>query len=251
MNALPEDGAARLERLEGWAAQQRQLAEERRGFRRLRRASRRIKFALMKMEWSLESGSQRFVNRVLDRRLHTSGNAHEPEHDHPDRVGYVPSAWNVLPRALHFVGVSSEDTFVDFGCGKGRIVHQAARRPFRRVIGVEISPVLAEIARTGLAARRHQHRCRSVEIVVSDVRQFRVPDDVTMAYLYHPFVGETFDALLRHIVDSLDRHPRRLRLIYQAPAGGAKVLSTGRFGLVEELRIGRSFGSRVAIFESR
>jgi predicted RNA methylase len=44
------------------------------------------------------------------------------------------------------------------------------------VIGVEISPVLAEIARTNLAARRRQHRCRSVEIVVSDVKEFSVPE---------------------------------------------------------------------------
>jgi cyclopropane fatty-acyl-phospholipid synthase-like methyltransferase len=86
----------------------------------------------------------------------------------------------VLPRALRYLGVSDRDTFVDFGCGKGRVVHQAARRPFRRVIGVEISPVLAEVARNGLAARRHQHRCGSVEIVVSDVTQYRVPDDLTI-----------------------------------------------------------------------
>ena len=105
----------------------------------------------------------------------------------------MPSAWHMLPQALRYTGVSDSDTFVDFGCGKGRVVHQAARRPFRRVIGVEISPVLAEIARTNLAARRHQHRCRNVEIVVSDVMEFRVPDDLTIGYLFHPFRGETFE----------------------------------------------------------
>src|SRR4029450_218589 len=104
--------------------------------------------------------------------LDTSGHAREPEHHHSDRVLYVPSAWHVLPRALRYLGVSDRDTFVDFGCGKGRVVHQAARRPFRRVIGVEISPHLAEIARTNLAARRHEHRCRNVEIVVSDVAEY-------------------------------------------------------------------------------
>ena len=162
---------------------------------------------------------ERFASRVLDRGLDTSGPAREPEHDHPDRLHYVPSPWHVLPRALRYLGVSDRDVFVEFGCGKGRVVHQAARWPFRRVVGVEISPVLAEAARSGLAARRHQHRCRDVEIVVADVTAFRVPDDLTIGYFYHPFRGETFESVLRGIVESIDRNPRRVRLIFVLPEG--------------------------------
>jgi cyclopropane fatty-acyl-phospholipid synthase-like methyltransferase len=177
----------------------------------------RIRHALDSWQWQLVSASRRFTrplfNRVLDRQLNTSGDSHLPEHDHPDRIHYVASAWHVLPRALHYLGVSDRDTFVEFGCGKGRVVHQAARRPFRRVIGVEISPELAEIARAGLAARRHQHRCRDVEIVVADVTEFQVPDDLTIGYFFDPFSNEVFDAVLRGIVDSIDRKPRRVRLI--------------------------------------
>ena len=184
----------------------------------------------------LARGPQRFANRMLERGLDTSGDAFAPEHDHPDRVAYAPSGWHVLPRALRYLGVSERDTFVDFGCGKGRVVHQAARRPFRRVIGVEISPALAEIARANLAARRHQHRCRDVEIVVADVAEFAVPDDLTIAYLFHPVENETFDAVLRGIVDSIDRHPRRVRLIYVSPILGSRVLATGRFRLLTEQR---------------
>jgi SAM-dependent methyltransferase len=165
----------------------------------------------------------------LDRGLDTSSEAHEPEHAHPDRLHYAASSWHVLPRALRYLGVSDRDTFVDFGCGKGRVVHQAAKWPFRRVIGVEISPGLAEVARAAVAARRHQHRCRNVEIVVSDVHHFRVPDDLTIGYFYHPFTGETFETVLRNIVDSIDRHPRRVRLIYVLPVHRPQVLATGRF----------------------
>ena len=127
----------------------------------------------------------------------------------------------MLPRALRYLGVSDRDVFVEFGCGKGRVVHQAARRPFRRVVGVEISPVLAEAARSGLAARRHQHRCRDVEIVVADVTAFRVPDDLTIGYFYYPFTGQTFESVLRGIVESIDRNPRRVRLIFVSNRGSA------------------------------
>jgi SAM-dependent methyltransferase len=174
---------------------------------------------------------------MFERGLDTAQLVYEPMHDHPDRTGYAASAWHVLPRALRYLGVSDGDTFVEFGCGKGRVVHQAARRPFHRVIGVEISPALAEIARANLAARRRQHRCRNVEIVVADVTEYEVPDDLTIGYLYNPFTYDTLDTVLRGIVDSIDRRPRRVRLIYAAaPETGAPVLATGRFRLVKEQR---------------
>ena len=247
MKGLPDDTAARHEFLENWAAGQQQQRGPGRVPLRIRLARARL---------SLAGGRRRLVQRsatrVLDRGLHTSGSAMEPEHDHPGRVGYVPSPWVVLPRALHCIGVSDDDVFVDFGCGKGRVVHQAARRPFRRVVGVEISPVLAEAARTGLAARRHQHRCRDVEIVVADVTAFRVPDDLTIGYFYYPFTGQTFESVLRSIIESIDRNPRRVRLIYLGLSEEPRsaILATGRFRLLKEQR-SRLLGSQAAIFESR
>jgi SAM-dependent methyltransferase len=197
-------------------------------------------------------GSTWLANRLFERELDTAAYAVEPEHKHPDRFLYVASPWRVLPRALRYVGVSEDDVFVEFGCGKGRVVHQAARRPFRRVIGVEISPALAEIARANLAARSHEHRCGQVEIVASDVSQFPIPDDLTIGYLFHPFSGETLDGLLRGIAESIDRRPRLVRLIYACPAKSAEVLNTGRFRLVKELRPGflSKHLSHTKIFES-
>jgi SAM-dependent methyltransferase len=260
VEGLPADPAARREWLERWAAEQERRISARTAPspRRIGPApdAERIRRAFTRWQWQVVSASRRFAlpvfRRVLDRRLNTSGDSYQPEHDHPDRRYYVASAWHVLPRALHYLGVSDRDTFVEFGCGKGRVVHQAARRPFRRVIGVEISPVLAEIARAGLAARRHQHRCGDVEIVVSDVTEFRVPDDLTIGYSFDPFSNETFDAILRGIVDSIDRAPRRVRLIYVHPWQGSRVLSTRRFRLLKELRGGLRDARvyRAAIFES-
>jgi SAM-dependent methyltransferase len=255
MDVSPDDPAARRDWLERWAAEQRRTLSR----PRLSRASlartrvrRRLAFARGTLSQRVALGSSRWLTRVLDRGLDTSGDTHEPEHDHPDRISYVPSDWHVVPRALRYLGVSDRDTFVDFGCGKGRVVHQAATRPFRRVIGVEISPRLAEIARTAVAAGRHHHRCRNVEIVVADAREFPVPDDLTIAYLAHPFKDETFAAVLRGIVDSIDRHPRRLRLIYWVPVHGPEVLATGRFRLLKAQQSGLldRHGYRTEIFES-
>jgi hypothetical protein len=94
-----------------------------------------------------------------------------------------------------------------------------------------------------------------VEIVVSDVAEYSVPDDVTIGYLFHPVVNETLDTLLRSIVDSIDRRPRRVRLIYVFPLQRSRVLETGRFRLLKEQRsrpLDPSWPPTAAeIFESR
>ena len=193
-----------------------------------------------------------WTDALFDRGLHTAGPLQGLEHKPRERISYVPSPWYVLPLALRVTGVPRTGTFVDFGCGKGRIVHQAAKRPFRRVMGVEISPELADIARAVLADRASEYRCPDVEIVVSDVLEFPIPDDLAVAYLYDPFRGAILDAVVARIVDSLDRHPRSLKVIYAHPVEGGRFLATGRFRLVKELRGGLHDRriNRAAIFES-
>jgi SAM-dependent methyltransferase len=257
MEPPADDAAARREALERWAQEQQPQVGEAAGpvgwRTRLLAPVLRSK-RLGRGVWSADRALDRFADRLLGRGLDTSGHTFVPEHDHADRLHYLPSAWHVLPRALRYLGVSDSDTFIDFGCGKGRVVHQAAKRPFRRVIGVEISPDLAEVARAGLEARRHQHRCQDVEIVVSDAAKYPVPDDLTIGYFFRPFEGEAFDVLLRGIIDSIDRHPRRVRLIYVFPTNSARsaLVATRRFRLVKEQSSSllglRSH--RLAIFES-
>jgi SAM-dependent methyltransferase len=206
------------QKLEQWAAQQRELAE------------RRAQIPEREPLWD------RIASRLFDRGVPTGGRTLDEEHLENDRIGYVASAWRTLPRALRFVGVSEDDVFIDVGCGKGRVVHQAAKRPFKKVIGIEVSAPLAEVAREAIAARSHEHRCKNVEIIVADALEYHFPDDLTIAYFFHPFTGDTFDAVLQDLIASIDRNPRRVWIIYGFPLAAAQVEATGRFRLVKQLR---------------
>jgi hypothetical protein len=96
----------------------------------------------------------------------------------------------------------------------------------------------------------HKLVCRNIELVTIDAAGFEIPDDVTVAYLYHPFGGETFEAMIGKIIESLDRNPRRLTLIYQMPWREDYVLSTGRFELVRTVKRRRNDPRRIAVYES-
>jgi len=190
---------------------------------------------------------------VFERELETSGTYIAPEHFHSERALYEPSGWFYLRRALRSRDVRPGDVFVDFGSGKGRIVYQAARYPFARVIGVEISEHLSAVARLNIERNRQRLVCKDVELVTMDAAEFRIPDEMTHAYFYYPFGGETFRRVLDNIVESLDRTPRRLTLIYACPGQEDPIRETGRFELVRRSRGGlTSYLPRtIAVYESR
>jgi SAM-dependent methyltransferase len=178
---------------------------------------------------------RRLLDRLLERSGETSdavslgelGLAHDEYHD------YEPSGWLSLRRALRGLEVGPSQTFLDIGCGKGRVVAQAARRPFGRVLGVELSPQLAESARSLLDRDRRRRRCGEAEIVVADVTAWNMPDDVTFAYVYNALGGAALVAMLDRIAESVDRAPRPLLLLYANPIQEAAVLEHPRFELEE------------------
>lgn len=159
-----------------------------------------------------------------------------------NRQRYQPSEWLTLARALRRSEVSPADVFIDFGCGMGRVVLEAAMLyRFSRVVGVELSADLAAVARENVERNRRRLRTPQVEIVVSDVLAYSIPDDVTIAFFHNPFNGPIFDHVISGLLASVDRSPRRLRIVYFVPAEEEMMLRTGR---IRRVNSGRSFWSR-------
>jgi SAM-dependent methyltransferase len=146
---------------------------------------------------------------------------------HPERGDYKPTGWLTLKKILPPEEVTPDDVFLDLGSGKGRAVFLAAQYPFRRVIGVELSPELHAVAVQNL--RRFGSR---VELVNADATEYELPADVTVLFLFNPFNGSVFAAALANVLRSLDEHPRTLRLVYVNPVEEEQVVATGRARLV-------------------
>jgi SAM-dependent methyltransferase len=146
---------------------------------------------------------------------------------------YAPTPWRVLRHVLPPDEVSNTDVFLDFGCGAGRVLLQAGDRyPFRRLVGVEVMPELAAAGRALLERNKYRLDGRPWEIVTTDVVDYEVPDDVTVAYLFDPFTGPVFDAAIAALEESVDRRPRRVRLVYLVPVEIARLEGSNRVILV-------------------
>jgi SAM-dependent methyltransferase len=116
---------------------------------------------------------------------------------------------------------------LDLGAGMGRTLLLAASHPVRRVIGIELVPQFATAARENVARNVGILRA-PVEVVTGDVLGWPIPPDVSVVYAFSPFVRSVFGRVLDAVLESIDAHPRPLRLVYAHPDEHDLVLGTGR-----------------------
>lgn len=137
-------------------------------------------------------------------------------------ICYAGSQPGVLRAALATLPAVANGTFLDLGCGKGRALLVASEWPFRAIVGVELSPALAAIARRNAARMSALHPGRTaIQVVVGDASAFPLPPGDLVIFLYHPFGAE----LVARVVDTLEAalaaEPRQLYVIYYNPVAGA------------------------------
>ena len=106
-------------------------------------------------------------------------------------------------------------TFLDLGAGMGRALLIASQFPFRAVIGVELHPTLARIARKNIALWRAAGRAQApLQVVLADAVQFPLPAGPCLAFLFNPFGETVMKRLLNAWTRQLATHPARLDILY-------------------------------------
>lgn len=146
-------------------------------------------------------------------------------------TGYYGVAPSVFWAMLDRLGLDwGRYSFVDVGCGKGRALLLSLRYPFRRVLGVELSPELAVVAQRNLGQLRAEWR-RDVpaEAIAGDATSFALPKGPLLLYLYHPFAAPVMRAFLEHIRRANEGRAREGRadeiyLLYMNPELDALVM---------------------------
>jgi SAM-dependent methyltransferase len=108
--------------------------------------------------------------------------------------------------------------FVDLGCGKGKPLMVAAAYPFRRLIGVDISPACMAVARRNIA-RYGPERIdpARVQLLVQEAEDFEFPGEPLVIYLYNPFPAAVLEHVVARLETSLRERRRQAVIIYVNP----------------------------------
>jgi len=112
----------------------------------------------------------------------------------------------------------AETTFCDVGSGKGLAVFLAERWGFRRLWGVEFSAALIERAKVNASQfERKTGRPLHVEWTCGDFMALELPAEPTLYFLNNPFPADIAECAIRHLEESLKRHPRRSWILWRKP----------------------------------
>jgi hypothetical protein len=117
----------------------------------------------------------------------------------------------------------SSYTLIDIGAGKGRGLLVASEYRFRKVVGIELNPALAAVARQNVAqwkaardADPTAEPIAPIEVLEQDALEFELPDAPMLLFLFHPFEAPVLRKLLRQIETQLGRRAAENR--NQVPA---------------------------------
>jgi hypothetical protein len=109
-------------------------------------------------------------------------------------------------------------TFIDLGSGKGRSLMLASDYAFQRILGVEYLPELHRVAELNIGRYSSEtQKCRRIESVCQDARDFEFPDEPTVLYLFNPFPEPVFALVLGKVKESLEKSPRPFYVAYRYP----------------------------------
>lgn len=150
---------------------------------------------------------------------------------------YEPTPVAEAEALLDLVPLSPERAaFVDLGSGMGRVVLLAARRAYRQIVGIEISPALHEVALENLArVDRERLRCKDVRLLRRDAARYALPAGNLVVYLYNPFRGPVLERVVTKLAAERDGETV---VIYHTPAERAAFESGLPFEIVAETAFG-------------
>ena len=137
------------------------------------------------------------------------------EHKSPG-LEYQSHHPSITRSAIRALPIQHENySFVDIGCGKGRVLLVASEFPFRRIVGVEFAPMLAEIARRNLKSYRgKRQKYAAIEVITADATEYELAPEPQVLYFFSPFERSLLDQIVENIEDSFRRSPRDLLVLF-------------------------------------
>ncbi|NIT60112.1 MAG: hypothetical protein GWN00_29020 [Aliifodinibius sp.] len=172
-------------------------------------------------DWYKRTTSRRFDKRfgVDTAGCITTEQLDISNHQKQQAIQYQPTASVTFRLMLSELPINYSDyVFVDYGSGKGRALILAAHFPFKRIVGVDVSNKLHQIAHDNIRRFLAQRvKCRNILSVCEDATTFDLPNEPLVIYLFHPFKQEVLTAVLNNIGRSLEHRFRHIIILYRHP----------------------------------
>jgi predicted RNA methylase len=110
-----------------------------------------------------------------------------------------------------------QTTFVDYGCGKGRVLILAAVHGFKKLVGVELLKDLASVCDENLQRIIKRFPGTICSVHQGDAALFELPKGELTVFFYNPFSGKVLDSVVSRLSQRADLAPQEVRVVYVNP----------------------------------
>lgn len=126
--------------------------------------------------------------------------------------GYSKTDESHLKEIFNGLNISSNDSFLDVGCGKGAVLRFAYRYPFSDIRGIDLDSRLITIAEKNFSILKMNDRIR---VTATDALKFEEYGNYTVFYFFNPFCEEIF----KQVIEKINRDKKgKVTIIYHNPA---------------------------------
>lgn len=137
-------------------------------------------------------------------------------HYHP----YQATSYLALERLFKNYKLSSEDSIVDFGCGKGRLIFYINYFFKSKAIGVEMDEIYYKDCLLNKESYL-EHKdipASSIDFCCLYAQDYKVKSNDNKFYFFNPFSIQIFRKIIENILISLENYPRKIQLILYYPS---------------------------------
>lgn len=148
--------------------------------------------------------------RSVGERLNQSSHYHH----------YEATPYWMLDELFGAYEIDRKGTFVDFGCGKGRVLFYVHHHFHIPVVGVEMNDQLYREALLNEASYLQNKKKASKPIRVEHefAESYQIEDNNTCFFLFNPFSLQIFMKVIHNILHSVEKNRRIVDVILYYPA---------------------------------
>lgn len=182
------------------------------------------------------------MHKDYDQMLYVNTtNRGTPSDQSPHYNQYEATPYPILHALFAAYELEQTDGFVDFGCGKGRLLYYVHNRFCCSVTGIEMNKQLYEkTVKNKLSYLKGAKRSHgSIQIKCCLAEDYEVKARENKFYFFNPFSIQIFKKVIHNILLSVEKQPREVDVIlYYPPIEYTDYLTTETpFELVQEVKV--------------
>jgi SAM-dependent methyltransferase len=131
---------------------------------------------------------------------------------------YQGTNYFLLENVLSYLqNIGRNNSIIDFGCGKGRVLAVAAFYGFNKITGIDFSEELCNEARSNISPIRLRFPEKTFNVIHINAVDFKIEDDVTVFFFFNPFNEIVLMEVIDNMLLSIKKNKRIIYVAYINP----------------------------------